>query len=365
MHRGLWPLALLLALGLARPVSAHEREHRGAYQLRQLVSDQPGKADHMDANLINGWGVAFNPNGFVWVANNHTGTSTLYDGDGNVQTLVVTIPGAPGESALGSPTGIVFSSSANFVVGNGTASGPSRFIFSTEEGVIAGWAPNVNLNSAIGVVATPGAVYKGLALGGNGTDVLLYATDFANGKVDVFDKAFKPVMAAGGFADPGMPEDFSPFGIQNMNGDIYVTFAKKEAGAHDETAGKGLGFVDVFDGDGNLIHRVASRGALNAPWGLALAPAGFGKFGGNLLVGNFGDGNILAFDAHSGDFRGRLRTADGRPLKVDGLWGMAFGNGINKQPTSTLFVAAGPEDETHGSYGAISAVSGGRLDDQD
>ena len=363
-HRRLLPLGFALCLGAAQPLSAHEREHKDAYQLHNLVSDQAGKADHQDANLVNGWGVAFNPNGFVWVANNHTGTSTLYDGLGNPQPLVVTIPG-PGDGAPGSPTGIVFSGSSNFVVSNGTVSGASRFIFSTEAGTIAGWAPTVNATSAIEVVPAAGAIYKGLALGANGIDVLLYATDFAGRKVDVFDKNFHPVSAPGGFLDRGLPGDYSPFGIQNINGDIYVTYAKKEEGEDDETAGPGLGFVDVFDADGNLIRRIASRSKLDAPWGLALAPAGFGKFANDLLVGNFGDGAILAYDAHSGDFKGRLRTADGHLLKVDGLWGMAFGNGISSQPTGTLFVAAGPDDEAHGFYGAITAVTGGRADDRD
>jgi uncharacterized protein (TIGR03118 family) len=354
-------IAATLALSAAS-LSAHE-PRRHAYQLERLVSDETGKAAHQDANLINGWGVAFNPNGFVWVANNHTGTSTLYDGAGNRQTLVVTVPGRPGDSALGSPTGIVFNGSSNFVVAKGTTSGPSRFLFATEEGVIAGWAPNVDATNALGVVATPDAVYKGLALGANGTDVFLYATDFGGGKVDVFDKTFAPVSAPGRFTDRGLPAGYAPFGIQNINGDIYVTFASKQPGETDETAGPGLGVVDVFDADGNLLRRVASHGKLNAPWGLALAPAGFGKFANDLLVGNFGDGAILAFDARSGEFRGRLRGADGHLLKVDGLWGMAFGNGILQQPTNALFVAAGPADETHGLYAKITGVTGGRADD--
>jgi uncharacterized protein (TIGR03118 family) len=313
-------------------------------------------ADHLDKNLLNAWGVAFNPNGFVWVSDNHAGVSTLYDGLGNPQSLVVAIPAAPGNSGSGSPTGIVFSSSNDFVVSNGTVSAPSRFIFASEDGVISGWAPSVDTTHAIRAAATPNAIYKGLALGANGTGNLLYATDFHNAKVDVFDKSFSPVSVPGGFADPNIPAGFAPFGIQNIGGALFVTYAKQDAQRVDDAHGPGLGFVNVFDANGHLLRRVASRGKLNSPWGLALAPADFGKFSNRLLVGNFGDGAILAFDLHSGQFKGRLRNADGQPLKIDGLWGLQFGNGIQNQPTSALFFAAGPDDENHGLYGSIKAV---------
>ena len=341
----------------------HDRDSRPqAYSNHVLVSDGNVPADFTDPNLVNGWGVAFNPNGPVWVADNGTGKSTLYDGTGKVQPLVVTIPGVGGEGAA--PTGIVFAGGNDFVVSQTsttgtTVSGPARFIFATEDGTIAGWAPNVNVTTAI-TVPTPAtnANYKGLALSGNGTTHLLYATDFRNNRVDVFDGAFKPVMMPGAFVDPWLPKGYAPFGIQAILGDIYVTYAKQDpAGGDDEVAGPGLGFVDVYAPDGKLLGRLASRGALNAPWGVALAPTSFGDFGGTILVGNFGDGTINAFDPRSGRFMGTLRDQNQRRIHVDGLWGIAFGNGVAAQKTSSLFYAAGPNDEENGAYGVIDPIA--------
>jgi uncharacterized protein (TIGR03118 family) len=326
-----------------------------AYSHHRLVSDGNVPADFTDANLRNGWGVAFNPNGPVWVADNETGKSTLYDGAGKVQPLVVTIPGVGGEP--GTPTGIVFAGGNDFVVSMGTVSGPARFIFVTEDGTIAGWAPNVNLTAAI-TVPTPAhnASYKGLALSGDGTTHLLYAADFRNNRVDVFDGNFKPVMKAGAFMDPRLPKGFAPFGIQAINGDIYVSYAKQDAEGEDEVAGPGLGFIDVYSPDGELLGRFASRGALNAPWGMALAPLSFGDFGGALLVGNFGDGTINAFSPRSGRWLGALRDQHQRRIHAEGIWGMAFGNGILGQKTNALYYAAGPNDEENGVYGVIQPV---------
>jgi uncharacterized protein (TIGR03118 family) len=262
-------------------------------------------------------------------------------------------------SIPGAPTGIVFNSSNDFAVGNGTISGPSRFIFATEDGGIAGWAPNVDGTHALPAPVTndDGAIYKGLALAANGKGNFLYATDFHNARIDVFDKAFARVATAGGFTDPSIPKGFAPFGIQNINGNLYVTYAKQDKEAEDDVTGPGLGFVNVFDADGHLLRHVARRGALNAPWGLALAPADFGKFSNRLLVGNFGDGTIAAYDVHSGEFVGLLRRSNGTLLRIEGLWGIQFGNGILNQPTNVLFFAAGPVDESHGLYGRIEAVS--------
>ena len=330
-----------------------------AYSNHVLVSDGNVPADFTDKNLVNGWGVAFNPNGPVWVSDNGTGKSTLYDGTGKPQSLVVTIPGAGGEHSA--PTGVVFSGGNDFVVSmttsTGTVSGPARFIFVTEGGTIAGWAPNVNLTTAI-LVPTPAsnAIYKGVALGGDGTTHLLYAADFHNNRVDVFDGNFKPVMKPGAFMDPFLPKGFAPFGIQAINGDIYVSYAKQDSDAEDEIAGPGLGFVDVYSPDGGLLGRFASRGLLNAPWGMALAPLSFGDFGGALLVGNFGDGTINAFSPRTGRWLGTLRDGHQRRIQVDGLWGIAFGNGILAQKTNALYYAAGPNDEANGAYGVIEAV---------
>jgi len=351
---------LIVALALLSPLTAPLAwDKRNSYEQHNLVSDGFSPADHTDGNLKNAWGVAFNPNAFVWVADNKTGVSTLYDGLGNRQTLVVKIPPMQGNSGHGSPTGIVFNSSnspTDFVVSNGTTSGPSAFLFATEEGVIAGWAPTVDLNNALRATVQPNAVYKGLTLAANGTGRFLYAANFRSGKIDVFDHMFQPVQTPGGFNDPSLPHGFAPFNIQNIQGDLYVAYAMQDQQKMDEVAGRGLGIVDVFDADGNLIRRIGTGGRLNAPWGLTLAPAEFGKFSNCLLVGNFGDGAILAFDPRNGTFLGRLRKPSGEVLKIDGLWGLAFGNGLLNQPTSTLFFAAGPDDENHGLYGTLKPV---------
>jgi uncharacterized protein (TIGR03118 family) len=236
------------------------------YQQRNLVSDGFVLAEHKDTNLVNPWGIVFNPNGFVWVANNGTGVSTLYDGNGVLQSFI-TIPPAPGDTGAGNPTGIVYNGSADFVISKGDVSGPSRFIFASENGTIAAWAANVDSMNALLVVDNSGskAIYKGLALAANGTANFLYATDFHNGKIAVFDKVFKPHTLSGSFHDPHLPDGFAPFGIRNINGDLYVTYAKQDEDKEDDVAGKGLGFVNIFDANGQLIRRFASRGRLNAP----------------------------------------------------------------------------------------------------
>lgn len=339
---------LALILGVASPLRADD----SVYERKNLVSDQPGVAANTDPHLKNAWGIAFNPNALVWVANAGTGTSTLYDGAGTPSTLVVAVPD-------GNPTGIVFNGSNDFAVGGN----PGRFIFATESGTLAAWAPPPSAPPPTTAVtvrdnSATGAIYKGLALAANGAGRFLYATDFHNNKIDVFDKEFKPVALSGSFADPALPPGFAPFGIQNLNGDLYVTYARQDDNREDDVAGRGLGFVDVFDADGHLVRRLVARGALNAPWGLALAPASFGKFGNRLLVGNFGDGRINAYDLATGRFRGQLQGADRRPLQIDGLWGLSFGNGVQNQPTRALFFTAGPDDEAHGLYGRIDPVAG-------
>jgi uncharacterized protein (TIGR03118 family) len=235
--------------------------------------------------------------------------------------------------------------------------GPARFLFAGEDGTITGWSPEVNLNEAIVAVdnSAQHAVYMGIALGGNGAGHRLYAANFHSGHVEVYDGSFKRIFPPNAFNDPRLPAGYAPFGIQNVNGDIVVTFARRLPDEDDEMTGQGLGIVDLFDADGRMISRIASFGQLNAPWGIALAPASFGRFGGALLVGNFGDGTINAYDMHRGTFLGKLRRSDGRPVQIDGLWGIAFGNGLLSQPTNTLYFAAGVNDEEGGAYGAITA----------
>jgi len=349
-------LALGIAIAFAAVGGAQAADVR--FTQRNLVSDGTIPAERTDPNLVNSWGVAFNPFGFVWVADADAHVSTLYDGDGNVQSLVVQIP-SPTMNTGGEPTGIVFNGSNGFVVTQNGVTGPSRFLFATEQGVIAGWAPNVDPTHAIRAVnnSATGANYKGLALSAGGSGQLLYATDFFHARVDVYDSTFKRViLPADAFTDPGIPRGFAPFGIQAIGGDIYVTYAKQDASMTDEVVGPGLGYVDVYTPNGKLIRRIASRGSLNAPWGIALAPASFGHFSNALLIGNFGDGHINGYETSFGLPLGPLRDKLLRPIRIEGLWGMQFGNGIANQPVNTLFFASGPDDEEHGLYGRLDVI---------
>lgn len=328
----------------------------GAFTTRPLVADSGSGAAHLDGHLVNAWGLAFNPTGFAWVANNGSATSTLYDGDGVPQTLVVAIP--PGSSGTASPTGIVYNGSTSFQVTQNGVSGASAFIFATENGTLSGWSPAVNRNNAVLVVDTgaTGAVYKGLAIANYAGANYLYAADFRNARVDVYDASWKRVTLPGGaFADPNLPAGYAPFGIQAIGGRIVVAYAQRTSGSIDETKGAGLGVVDVFDASGALVKRLVTGGALNAPWGIAMAPANFGGASNMLLVGNFGDGKINVYNPDTGAFAGTLMRADGSAIVIDGLWGIAFGNGVSNQPTNTLFYTAGPGDEAHGLYGRIDA----------
>ncbi|HKT73680.1 MAG TPA: TIGR03118 family protein [Steroidobacteraceae bacterium] len=332
------------------------------FTVKNLVGDTAASAPAtVDPNLVNPWGIVFGP-GPVWVSNNHSSTSTLYDGNGVIQPLVVQLPAGTGGDTF-DPTGIVFNSSSDFVVSSGGHSGAALFIYSGEGGSIAGWSNAVDLQHAITVYTdTGGAVYKGLAIANNGTANFLYATDFHNGKIDVFDATYTKQAAANfPFADSSVPAGYAPFGIQAIaNGpqgtmQIYVTFAMQQGPDNvDNANGAGLGIVDVFDTSGALIKQlVAPGGALNAPWGLALAPSDFGTFSNALLVGDFGDGKIYGYDPSTGRFLGALTDSTGTPLSTPGLWGIAFGNDVQQQPHNTLYFAAGPNDEANGLYGRI------------
>ena len=321
----------------------------GNYVANALVSDTAAtNALHHDANLVNAWGLAFNPQGFSWIANAGTATSTLYDGNGVAQPLVVTLN-------QGNPSGIVFNGTSDFSITENSVSGAAPFIFATLQGQISAWAPNVDGTHAFTIVdnSASGAVYTGLAIDtGTGGD-MIYAADFTKGTVDVFSGTFSPVTTAGGFADSTLPAGYAPFGIQQIGDKIYVAYAQPDPTTH-EKVGAGLGLVDVFDKQGNLLsHLVPAGGALNAPWGLAMAPANFGKFSNMLLVGNFGDGKINVYDPATGAQAGTLSNNDGSAIVVPGLWALQFGNGINGQPVNTLFYTAGPGAEAHGLYGRI------------
>ena len=325
------------------------------YNQTNLVSDVPGWAATLDPNLVNAWGIAFSATSPVWIADNGTGLSTLYTGTGSIVPLVVTIPPPMGAEGPSAPTGLVFNGGGAFMVKAHDLSGSSLFIFDTEDGTIAGWNPTVNLHKAVIAVdnSANNAVYKGLAIGSTEGGTFIYATNFRSGWVEMYDSNFKWVK---NFTDTDLPAGYAPFGIRTINGMLFVTFAVQDAAKHDDVAGPSHGFVDVFDLNGNKIKRLISRGELNSPWGLALAPSNFGKFSGNLLVGNFGNGHVNAFDIFTGAARGHMLRPNGRTLEIDGLWSLAFGTGGTSGPTNTLLFTAGPDHESHGLFGTITAL---------
>jgi uncharacterized protein (TIGR03118 family) len=329
------------------------------YRVTRLVSDQAGKAKTRDPNLVNAWGLAAGPMTPWWVADADKDVSTIYDGTGAIIPLVVKVPGGP--------TGLVYNGGSGFVVSHDGDSGPSVFMFATESGTIRGWNPGVgafgtNLSKRTFVVVSrvgQEAGFKGLAIASFGGRDYIYATDFHNARVDVFRDDRTQVMDPGAFVDPGIPAGYGPFGIQAIGGRIFVTYAKQDADAGDEVPGKGLGFVDAFNLQGDFLSRVASRGVLNAPWGLAWAPSDFGEFSGDLLVGNFGNGRINAFsEGPSGHFHhvGLMHHPNGVLVRIDGLWAIEFGNGNASGPKNSLYFTAGPDDEAHGSFGKVDAA---------
>jgi uncharacterized protein (TIGR03118 family) len=328
-------LAFCLAL-LASPVLA------AGYSIAPLVADQPGIAPVTDPDLVNPWGLDQLMDGApVWVSDNGTDKSTFYDRNtGSKQFPVVAIP-------HGVPTGLVaVPSGTNFNLTENGITGRAYFLFDSETGFITGWAPGVDQNNAIVGYdgSAQGSVYKGLAL--DKVNKHLLAADFTNNQVQILDTGFNVL---GSFTDPDLPRRFAPFNVAVLNGNVYVAFAKRERGGADEIAGKGLGYVDVFGTNGTLITRLISNGKLNAPWGLAIAPANFGAFSGDLLVGNFGDGKINVYDPTTGDFLGRLNDANGKALKIDGLWALDPGPGDAK-----VSFSAGPNDEANGLLGVIA-----------
>lgn len=328
------------------------------YAVTSLVSDDtsatnPLRGAHGDTHLVNGWGVAFNPAAFVWVTNTGSSTSTLYDGAGVPQTLVVAIP--PGVAGAAKPTGIVFNGNPTFKVTQNGVTDSSIFLFDGEAGTISGWSPTVNGTNAVTMVddSATSAVYTGLAIATRGTSDFLYAADFHNAAVKTYDQNFARVASAG-FTDATLPAGYAPYGIQAIGSLIYVAYARQDVAARTAVAGAGLGIVDTFDTAGTLVKRlIVNGGALNAPWGMAMAPANFGQFSNALLVANSGDGKINAFDPATGALLGTLSGANGNAITIDGLHGIAFGNDRNSQPSTTLFFAAGPSGEQHGVYGRI------------
>lgn len=353
----------------------HHHHHNQLFSQANLVSDdQAGhlNAQLQDANLINPWGVAFSPTSPFWVNNNATGTATLYQVDPTTDTttklgLVVTIAPPAGSTGPAAPTGIVFNTDSSGFMVNGK---PASFIFDTEDGTISAWAGGSEttlevdnssnaaagdntVNPAEGI----GAVYKGLAIGtDSGGTTRLYAANFRHGTVDVFNDQFQQTQS---LTDGSLPAGFAPFNVAVLNGDLFVTYAKQDQFKHDDVAGAGNGFVDEYTLNGQLIARVASGGPLNSPWGMAIAPSDFGKYAGDLLVGNFGDGTITAFDLqHHDQSMGKLLGIDGKPITIGDLWTLTPGNGGSAGSTGQIYFTSGVQNESAGLFGALAPVPG-------
>jgi uncharacterized protein (TIGR03118 family) len=352
----------LVPAGIASAHDDHDGD-RVAVTQTNLVSDRPLVNDPnvlVDPSLINPWGMSFGTGAGatpLWVSDNGADVSTLYRTSATPPAfakvpLTVAITG-------GAPTGQVENpSTTEFLVKSGTASGAAKFIFASETGWITGWNPNVpaaGSTQAVPAAHVSGAVFKGLTLASaNGHD-FLYAADFGNKRIDFFDSSFAVQHWHGAFHDSHIPANYAPFDVQLLNGDLYVAYAQKKPGTIDDQAGAGHGFVDVFTTRGHLMKRLSSRGSLNSPWGLAIAPSSWGPLSGALLVGNFGNGRIHAYNARSGRALGSLRDSHQKALVIDGLWGLMPGNGVASDAQSIIF-SAGPDDESHGLVGTLTAA---------
>jgi uncharacterized protein (TIGR03118 family) len=395
VSRSLGPAAVIvvavIAASAARADDKDRDDEANRYVATKLTSDVVGQAANADAVLQNAWGVTFTPgNSPFWVSDNATGCSTLYDGQGlpqptanptavppvmplkvkiplptgDVSTACVPVdPKHPPNPTPAAPTGLVWNPTSTFLVPNQTPPKIATFIFSTENGTIAAWTGGLSPSDvAVLAFTSKTAVYKGLVFGTNTKGVFLFATNFHDGTVDVFKPAdstsngqYLLTTTTGGFKDPSIPAGFAPFGIENIDGDLFVSYAKQNGEKHDDVAGPGKGFVDVFDTDGNLLRRFASRGPLNSPWGMARASFAFGRFSGLILVGNFGNGKINVFSSQ-GQFIDELDRPNGKPLVIDGLWKLILGGGRNSS-SDTLYFTAGPNDEQDGLFGTITPAS--------
>jgi uncharacterized protein (TIGR03118 family) len=320
------------------------------YVQHNLVSDIAGMADVTDPNLVDPWGVSTSATSPFWISDAGTSKSTLYNGAGTITALVVSIPAGAKGPAKSSPSGQVNNNTTAFILANGTK---ASFVFATEDGTISAW--NGGTASAVMVDNSgAGAVYEGLAIGTSTNGATLYAPNFKTGNIDVFDGKFAPATLTGNFTDPNLPTGYAPFNIWNLGGTLYVMYAQQNSAKTRPINGAGLGYVSTFDLNGKFLKRAASAGPLNAPWGVAIAPANWGAFGGALLVGNFGDGTINAFDQTSGNALGALQDKNGKTIVNSGLWALIFGNGGSGGDVNTLYFTAGIQNETHGLLGAIA-----------
>ena len=348
-HPAAW-LALISVLLLCS--SAAFAQH---YTRTDLTADTAG-LPNMDPNLVNAWGMSRGTGSPWWISDNGTGLTTLYDATGLAQSLIVTVASPNGGTSA--PTGTVFNAfNGAFEVAAGQR---SIFLFATEDGTISGWNPNVNLGSTIIEIdnSKSGASYKGLAIGMTSGGARIYATNFAAGTVEVYDSKFRRINRNSGFTDEKLPVNYAPFGIQNVGGNIVVTYAKRLPGQEDEQHGPGLGYVNVYDLTGKLLLRLQHNSTMNAPWGIAQAPGDFGAFSHRLIVANFGDGFLHAYNAVSGKHEGQLLDANGAPIWIDGLWAISFGgNSTSNGMLNELYFTAGPNDESNGLLGKLAPVS--------
>lgn len=351
------PIAIILTASACMSQAANQ------YLQHNLVADQAGLADYTDPNLVNPWGICTSATSPFWVSDGGTGLSTLYNSYGvpnaNVKPAIP-ITAMPG-SKNGTPTGCVNNSTSTaFFVPNLTTGRTANFLFVTEEGSISGWSSGVDITRSQVMVdkSTSGAVYKGLAIATPSatTGPRIYATNFKGGTVEVYDQTWQPVSLPGGFMDTSIPTGFAPFGIQAIAGKIYVTYAKQDAMKGNDVSGPGNGYVDVYDLNGMLLNRLVAGGNLNSPWGLAIAPAGFGDYAGNLLVGNFGDGTINVYNATTGALVTALQDVKGNTIRISGLWGLIPGNGGNGGDVNAIYFTAGTANETHGLFGSLQAA---------
>jgi uncharacterized protein (TIGR03118 family) len=322
--------------------------HAVLFHVTNLVTDDQGThpAQITDAGLVNAWGLSYAPTGPFWISSNGAGTSPLYSVNPATQAtaklpLTVAIPGA------GNVTGQVFNATPAF--------GGNPFLFVSEDGTVSGWRPA--LGTAAETLATNAGLYKGAAFGTVGGNSYLYAADFRSGAIDVYKGSAASPSLTGAFTDPNLPAQFAPFNVQNLGDTLYVAYAKQNPNSPDEVAGAGLGFVDAYDLQGNLLGRIAGGGTLNAPWGLAIAPSSFGALAGALLVGNFGDGHISAFDSASHNFLGQILGTDGNALAIDGLWALSPGNDGSAGSSNLLYFTAGPDEESHGLFGVLTSAA--------
>jgi uncharacterized protein (TIGR03118 family) len=327
-----------------------------SYQQTNLVSDMSGVANNTDPDLVNPWGISLSPGGPFWVADNKSGFSTIYDANGVTALSPVTIPAPPGDTSPAKPTGTVANTATSGFLVNGA---PGQFFFDTQDGTISGWYSG---SSAVLLVnnSSTGAVYTGLAMITNATGTFLLANNFFSGQVEVYDSSYNRATLAGSFTDagsPALPAGYAPFGIQPIGNHVFVTYAQQNAAKTGETTGAGLGYVSVFDLNGNFENRFASTGTLNAPWGVVQASANFGMFSNDILIGNFGDGTINAFDAN-GNFLGQVQDPTGAVISNGALWGMVFGAGGTGDP-DTLYFTAGFAAGGHGLFGSLAAATQG------